>query len=667
MTGRQEIIDALLGRLYSSQPHRAPTPRVFNPALAAALALDPAASALLADMALPMAVDAAGPALFRVSEGGTLLLSPALLDKPALLGVTVRWAQEAAFLVREGGATPPAIVAAARHGAALFERLPDEVRAGAPGLFAADAASMREVLGRAFGVEAGEGEAGGELALPVEALLESGGDARILGSPETGVNRYGAAARPRPEAVHFSSSTASSVSDYGFAALDRLRRALLCATLFRGTSPGAAAAALTDAVSQEILALHGLDAAEADVVLAPSGTDTEWLAVLFALAREPRLLNILVAPDETGRSVKIAAAGLYFQEGAFARATKIWRRADIEVAEAGVRDAQGRLLGAAEIEAALARALHAGLSQGRGVLLHALLGSKTGVNAPSPDFVAKLGAPGGRVDVVADSCQGRYEAKALGQLVRAGWMAQISGSKFFTGPPFSGALLLPAIYRERRDGVARLLAEIPDLAETTHWPGFWRDGEPARWFGPLLRWAGALIEAALFAAAPVEQAREAFDAFCKALRAKLASCRHLVALDPPHAESCQGDFAAFAGRSILCFAPEVEGGGVRRRLNLPESERLFRALNADVAPRLAGLSPLEAALARQPMHIGQPVDLTPGAAPPNVILRLVIGARFFSTVAMAGADWRAALDAEIADAARALDKAELLLARWDEL
>jgi hypothetical protein len=59
--------------------------------------------------------------------------------------------------------------------------------------------------------------------------------------------------------------------------------------------------------------------------------------------------------------------------------------------------------------------------------------------------------------------------------------------------------------------------------------------------------------------------------------------------------------------------------------------------------------------------------LTPGAAPPNVILRLVIGARFFSTVAMAGADWRAALDAEIADAARALDKAELLLARWDEL
>ena len=87
-------------------------------------------------------------------------------------------------------------------------------------------------------------------------------------------------------------------------------------------------------------------------------------------------------------------------------------------------------------------------------------------------------------------------------------------------------------------------------------------------------------------------------------------------------------------------------------------------MNADVSDRLGELDLVEAALAAQPVHIGQPVDLTPGSAEPNVILRLVIGARFFSTVAMAGARADAALDAEIADAIRALDKAELILSRW---
>ena len=140
---------------------------------------------------------------------------------------------------------------------------------------------------------------------------------------------------------------------------------------------------------------------------------------------------------------------------------------------------------------------------------------------------------------------------------------------------------------------------------------------------------------------------------------------------PPHpeGEGAEGDaIVAFAGRSIICFAPRVaDGAGGFRRLDLRESELLFRRLNADLRGRLDGLDALESALAAQPMHIGQPVDLTPGSEPPNVILRLVIGARFFSTIAMAGDHAEAALDAEIGDGLRALDKAELILARWGEL
>ena len=655
---REEIVDRLLVRL--GAPPRAPTAEnLFNPALRRALALDSAATALLPEMALPMAVDCAHDQLFRVSPRGTLLISPALLAEPAALGAVVRWAQETTFLQNVAGADPVrrarARAAAARHGASLLARLP---------------ASARELL-RGFRTAAAAAPAasgpleGGELALPVEALLEIGGDARIAGAPGGGMNRYGATSRPRPEAVHFSSSTASSVSDYAFAALDRLRRSWLLRTLF--DDEAGADAAFTDALRVEILARLGLGEEEADVVLVPSGTDTELLAVMFALAAGPSLANILMAPEESGRAVAVAAAGRAFSGGG----EPLWPQADIAVSRVGVRDAAGRLYAQAEIERATEAALQAGLGAKPRALLHALIGSKTGVTAPSAAFVAALGAPSERVDVVADACQWRVPGQILGELVRAGWMVQISGSKFFTGPPFCGALVAPARLRTRRTAIARLWAQAPAVAPAAFWPRPWReafapDGPPAS-FGPLLRWAGALVEAELFDAVPIELARRAFAVFSAALRERLARCRHLVEWDAPEPLKAQ-NFAEIAGASIVCVAPRVEAeGGALQRLGAAESDTLFRALNADLTGRLGGLDQLQAALARQPFHIGQAVDLTPGSTPPNVVLRLVIGARLFSAIAMAGERFNAALDTEIYDALRAVDKAELILARWREL
>jgi hypothetical protein len=689
---RQEIIAALLGRLLAPMTPPDTTTRecVFNPALARALALDPAASALVPDMTAPIAVDAAGPDLFRLTERGTLLVSPALLAKPRLAGVVTRWAQETAFLSGAAGADSAcrgsAYTAAAIHGAALIARLPEsdraELRHWLPDrLWRGDrleagreTAQWLAVRFRDSAASAGPESEPCELALPMEALLEAGGDDRIVSAPQTGMNRYGATSRPRPEAVHFSSSTASSVSDYGFGALDRLRRSLLIEMQFRGLSPEAAIRGLADTIGRELLATHDLDPEEADVVIAPSGTDAELLAVLIALGAGEKLANILIAPEETGRSVKVAAAGLAFHDGgAFAKGAPLWPDADIAVASVSVRDARAAPRARADVENAVKAALDEGLSAGRRALLHVVLGSKTGVSAPSPDFVSAIGAPGERVDVVADSCQGRIAGPTLGAHVRAGWMVQISGSKFFTGPPFSGALLIPGRLRARRATVARRLAQAPALAPPSFWSAPWRDAfadipRATASFGPLLRWTGALIEAALFREASLQSATRAFETFCAALRKRLADCRYLIELDPPHVgDDNPGarDFQRFAGSSIICFAPFAsDGDGARRRLDAAESELLFRYLNADLTGKLGPLEPLEQALAAQPFHIGQPVDLTPGAAAPNVILRLVIGARFFSTIAMAGERADAALDAEIADAIRALDKAELILSRW---
>ncbi len=68
-----------------------------------------------------------------------------------------------------------------------------------------------------------------ELWQCIEHLMVSGGDSRIAINRQRGFNRYGTTPRPRPEAVHFSSSTASSVSDYGFTYCDLLREYSLVA------------------------------------------------------------------------------------------------------------------------------------------------------------------------------------------------------------------------------------------------------------------------------------------------------------------------------------------------------------------------------------------------------------------------------------------------------
>jgi hypothetical protein len=127
-----------------------------------------------------------------------------------------------------------------------------------------------------------------ELWRPLEAILLSGGDSRLELGPRTDFNRYGTTPRPRSEAVHFSSSTALSISDYGFMFCDVLRRDLIAATLREGAAASGLRSRASDAVGVIIAEMLDLNERLADVVLAPSGTDTELLSVLVSLGKDSR-------------------------------------------------------------------------------------------------------------------------------------------------------------------------------------------------------------------------------------------------------------------------------------------------------------------------------------------------------------------------------------------
>ena len=532
------------------------------------------------------------------------------------------------------------------------------------------AAWLARTLGRELRAERpAEGEAG-ELALPVETLLEAGGDARIVSSPESGMNRYGATSRPRPEAVHFSSSTASSVSDYAFAALDALRRALLVDALFRGLSLAQANERLAEAVRREILGMLTLSADEADVILAPSGTDTELLALIVALAAGPRLANILIAPEETGRAVKTAAAGLYFQEGAsFAKGKRIWAAADIEVSSVAARDEAGRPFPLAAVD----RAVGAMLEIGHGPAAARAAARADRLEDRHQRALAKVRRRKRRALRATSTSSptpvsGAPPAKPWASgCARAGWRrfpapSSLPDLRFAARSSFllgcaSGARPRLACGPRRPKFRRRAFGVLPGETPLTH------SLDAGASFGPLLRWVGALIEATLFRQASLEVARTAFDAFCAEMRAHISACPHLIELEPPHFvenHASRRDFESFAGSSIICFAGLIDDGAggcaastARNRKNCsagstPTSKAAFR-----VSIRGRRRSRASRSISASPLM------LTPGAVPPNIILRLVIGARFFSTIAMAGEQGDAALDAGIADALRAFDKAEL--------
>lgn len=667
-----------------------------HPLVRQAIEADPAMAALLAASPCHLALGQADEAPFVLRRNNLLRVAPGLLEEPAALAAAVRWGIEAAFMRQVAPNHPPLFTHLLAHGMALIGQLSSRARE----------VILRDVprqIGMALLTDRPENPspallawlaerfegaqpsitpepALSELNQPVEMLLVQGGDSRLVIDPATGANRYGATPRPRPEAIHFSSSTASSVSDYGFLACDMLRRDLLSAHQRQGIPVADLQVRAADAIGLELLRLLRLDPTEADVILAPSGTDLELIAVLLSLAATPEgqsLGNLLIAPEETGRGVPMAAQGCSFDEIAatgapIRKGQAFWPERRIQVSQTPIRNEQGEALPLATVNQAAWTAATDLLQKNGRLLMHLLASSKTGLAAPENSVADRLLAEfGDRVDVVMDACQMRQDPAEMGGWVRRGWMVQISGSKFLTGPPFSGALVIPIRMRNRVAAVAKLMASAPGATRREDWNAWWRpqlpafDGPPAS-FGTIMRWLPALVEAQLLAMLPEAQRLHVFHRFRSAVRARIQRSAWLNLLTLEDEGEVQR-IEEIATRSIVCFSVQTERpDGQMRPLTEAECTRIFRLLNRDVTADLGPLQPMEHALARQAAHIGQPVRLrADDGVRPSTILRLVIGARFFNTVGHAGpSSIEAALEGEIADAIRAIEKLELLARHW---
>ena len=277
---------------------------------------------------------------------------------------------------------------------------------------------------------------------PAEILMQRGGDNRLYVKPETGLNVYGCSHRPRPWAVTFASSTASSISERGYVAAEAARQRVTLAAL-RG--PGREAAASEASLARrEIKSYYQLPPG-AEVILAPSGTDGELLALAIAQmdAGGRAISNVVIAPEETGSGVPLAARGRHF-----ATDTAIGSIVEKGAAVAGfdpgttlvdirLNEPDGSMRPMAAIDDDWHQAVAHAVAQGRKILLHILDVSKRGRAAPSLEGVKAIcDRYGDCVDVVVDACQARLSSGAIRACVDSGWLVLVTGRSFLPARHF---------------------------------------------------------------------------------------------------------------------------------------------------------------------------------------------------------------------------------------
>jgi len=526
-------------------------------------------------------------------------------------------------------------------------------------------------------------------------LLVIGGDDRLVIDKKTGNNKYNTPNKPCPAAIRRSSTTSNVVSERGFAAVQQLR-----SNLRRAVDKDAAYQELMDDVRSRIKTCYELcDGVEA--VLSPSGSDAEFVPLLTALACRPvgGVLNIVTAAGEVGSGTSNACCGCHFSSllpsglasANGAPTTMKGAGTDfLQTKEVLVRDARsGALRSATDVEAEIITLVEAAIDADRSVVVHLVAGSKTGACTPSEQFARDLSARFGRekMKIVVDACQLRVQQDKVREWLAEDWQILITGSKFFAGPPFCGATLLPS----SEVAVLNDLACDAELSQCVTALSDYFDKEcvpftmpevrallPSRKnVGLLARWSAALAEMEPFLQANQLQRAGVIQRWVgnarTAVEERFGFEQQLLRLLPLEDEDSSDGIPLGGTNSLLAFevfVPEDSSSSSSlRALNQDDLKLMHKMLPLDLLPLVwaaRGVIPTPTvedcvALSRS-CYIGQPVKL--GAS--TVAIRFAIDAPMVNDV-LAAADHEKSLQEALSDDRMLVRKIHFIARYWHAL
>jgi hypothetical protein len=211
------------------------------------------------------------------------------------------------------------------------------------------------------------------------------------------------------------------------------------------------------------------------------------------------------------------------------------------------------------------------------------------------------------VQIVVDACQMRLGRSRLRSYLAHGFMVLITGSKFFTGPPFSGALLVPSGLSAAIGRTDPTAGGIYDYSSRSDWPRRWdrlrHCFPPIANFGQWLRWEAALEEIRAYYCVPGAFRHSAIEQLGSGIRRTIEaspSLRLLPQQSDQAGVSLDDDEQQLT--TIFPFTIERDGGG----LSLNACREIYQKLR------------------RHDCMIGQPVGWKCGSA---AALRISISAR----------------------------------------
>jgi len=504
-----------------------------------------------------------------------------------------------------------------------------------------------------------------DLFRPLDDLLISGGDPRLALDSVTRLNEYGCGPSPAPDGFSFASSTASTISERAYERAARAREELMRSAISLGLEE--AFDARFEAMREELKAQLTL-AQDTEIVFAPSGTDAQLQALFVAQARlGVKLTTIMVGSDQTGSGAAYTARGRHFNTltagGCAVRKDEPVAGLACEAVTVPLIDPAGEARRLAEIDTAVLDAVAAATAGGAGVLLQIMDSSKLGWRAPGEDCLAEIARQWpGQVQVVVDACQMRLGRGRIKAYLDGGYMVLITGSKYFGGPAFAGALLLPAALScpLLKKGVK----PAPGLADYTNrsdWPKAYktlrRRLESRCNLGQWLRWEAALAEMTAYYAVPAAFRAMAVKELGRGIEDLIMLSPSLEAVQRPARTSAAAD-EEFSEATIFPFTVR----GPRGLIGAEKCRALYRALNRDMSKTIA-TSAADAEVAARHCLIGQPVKLERAGAKPVAALRLCIGARLITEGwSQESASARRNLEHTLDRIAGVVAKIELLLA-----
>lgn len=475
------------------------------------------------------------------------------------------------------------------------------------------------------------------LAKPTEYLLMDGGDLRLNIDEIDLLNKYGCRPFPRPDAFTFSSSTATSVSNFAFDKTDKVRSILIRNSLKNGFRN--ATIEFSELLKNNLKKIFKLNE-ESEIIFSPSGTDSSLqIAAITQIFSDREITHVLVASDETGSGVPSALKGCHFENTTalnfpVKKGDKIEGFRDVDLIKIPFRDENGSLKSSKQLDEEVYDAIYKTNEQGRHIVLHTMDQSKLGYQSPSDELIKRLDTLSKlSIQIVVDASQLRLDPKDIQNYLNKGYIVTITGSKYFTGPPYSGALLLPKSVSKVILSVKNSLpAGLTQYYNHSDWPISWfcsNDLSDGYNYGSYTRWNAAIVEMDRYYKTPILYRNMGIEMFCNFVEDSIKEASFLEPIYDNETKTNSYNSEEFGIRNIRTIFPFfiLKNNEV---LSIDKVKKLYTLLNSDLSDQFED-SPLEIIrLAAQKCHIGQAVNVKYGNDIESAVLRISLGARVIS-------------------------------------